>query len=272
LKINSFFGLLFGAISVLLLIQEGLELGVGAPLVRLLNYYKAALDFFLSWADPLVARFIEVLKSLAFIDLHLNPWWKYLFVPMWLYFFTAALTALNVHHSVTYFIFYVTAGAVVAVTLSAAASTMPLSTVSSFPVLIIAVGFVVFEFAGNVWVTLFRPLLSQGRWMQFLLGLAAYPLVDAVIATVVISVSIKSAREGYPMPAIAQVLCIVVLMAFRNITASFSGATFERKPRLGRRRTFVGYGTFVHGRRVLIAICGAILFAVLGRGLERVGL
>jgi len=263
-KVNSIIGLFFSALSVVLLIQEGLEVGVVAPLHRLLDYYKAALDFLLSWADPFVARFVETIKSLVLVNLQFNPWWKYLFVPMWLYFCAAAVTTLSAQRSIPYAIFDATIGAVIALASSATASTMPINTASSIPVFIVALGFVVFGFAEITWHSLFHTPSNQNRWTKLLRFSAAYPLGNAVAAAAVVALSAKSADLGYIIPAVAQLLCIVILMAFRNILAAFYGATFERQPGARWLQSLLAYGTFIHGFRVLIVIFGAILFIILG--------
>jgi hypothetical protein len=271
--INSLFGLIFGALSVVLLIQEGLNEGLSAPLVRLLNYYKIVIEFSLTWADPFIKDFVAFLKGWTPIDFQFNPWCKYLFTPMWLYFCASAAAVFKANHRIFYSIFLAIMGTVIGLISCVAASHWPLDTTSILPSLTIVTGFVVFGFGEILWHTAFHTPKGESRSVHFLQFSTVYPVANLVIAVGIVGISLKSAQLGQPIPAIVQVLCIVVLMALRNFAAAFYGATFYRLPGEGSWGTkFKQYATFAHGRRVLAVICAAILFMVLGRGLERVGL
>lgn len=276
-KLNSIISLIFSALSVVLLIKEGLDVGVGAPLLRLLHYYKSLIDFLLTWADNPLRDFIGLLKSFVLMNFHFNIWWKYLFIPMWLYFFSSAMTALTMTsltmtHRILYCIFDVATGGSIALISSVAASALPLDTASARPVLIISAGFVAFGFGDICWHTAFLTPVGANRLNKFLWFFAAYPLANFIIAVVVVTISSILAQSGYLVPAVAQLLCIVVLMALRNLAAAAYGATFERMQGETWRTKFAGYATGVHGRRVLIVIFAAILFLLLSRGLEIVNL
>ena len=271
-RINSTIGLIFGTLSIALLIQEGLDVAISAPLMRLLNYYKAVLDFFLGWADPYLKDIAQHIREYVNIDFHFNPWWKYLFAPMWLYCCAAATTAITAHRSILYAIFYAFTGSAIALVSSLVASIWALDSASAGPVLVIAVGLALFGFGGVVWHTIFLTPPEQSKKWKLVKFSAAYPGGNLLIAVLVSWVSIKLGRIGYFIPSVVQVLAAVSLMALRDLSAGAYGATFERAPLESWRKKFRSYGTSVHGRRETAVICAAILSIVLGRGLERIGL
>jgi len=268
----SFLTFLFGALSIASLIQEGLDVGIAAPLLRLLNYYKKSLDVFLSWADPPIVELVQILKNWVHIDWRFNPWWKYLFAPIWLYFSAAAATVLVAQKRIFFFIVDFTFGCVTALGTSVASSAFPLDTSSPIPVIIISAGFVAFGLCEIPWHRGYGILPNQNRSRTLLWFAAAFPLANLIIAIVVVAFSWASASYGYPIPAIAQILFIVVSMALRSLVAAAYGATFLRKSGEDWLRNLLAYGTFKHGWRVLSVIGAAVFFIACGRGLERFGL
>jgi hypothetical protein len=263
---------LFGAFSIVSLIQEGLNVGIGAPLLRLLDYYRKSLDVFLSWADLPLMELVQTLTNWIQIDWRLNPWWKYLFAPTWLYFSAAAATVLVAQGRIYFFLVDFISGSVIALSTSVASSAFPLDTSSPIPVIIMSAGFVAFGLCEFPWHRGYGVLPSQSQSRTLFWFAAAYPLANLIIAIVVIALSFASANYGYPIPAIVQVLFIVVSMALRSLAAAIFGATFLRKPGEDWRKNLLSYGTFRHGWWVLSVIGAAVFFIACGRGLERFGL
>jgi hypothetical protein len=196
---------------------------------------------------------------------------------MWLYFFSSAMAVLTVTYftwkmKISWTLYDIVVGSAIALFASVAASSFPLDTTSLTPVLIIAAGFFVFGFADICWHAIFIFPVGVNRLNRFLWFFAAYPLANIIVAGGVVVISIFATQNGVNVPAVAQVLAIVVLMALRNLAVAVYGATFERMEGITWKTQFNRYGTAIHGRRVIIVIIAAVFYLSLTRGLEIVNL
>lgn len=83
----SILGLIFGTLSVVMLIQQGFNYGIVSPLQLILDYYDQAMQTLFGWSEPWLRSQLETLGRWFGWDAHLYPHWKYVFVLTWLYIF-----------------------------------------------------------------------------------------------------------------------------------------------------------------------------------------
>lgn len=86
---GSFYKVASGAIGVLslvLLIKQGWDLGLIAPLETLIEYYRRLMDVLFGWSEPCIRDMLHWLQGATGITLHLSPEWKHLFFLLGIYF------------------------------------------------------------------------------------------------------------------------------------------------------------------------------------------
>ena len=257
--------LIYSVLSVMALIQMGLNFGIGKPLTALLDLYHTIASFIGMLLHPIVEPFVLSVARLLNIRLPYNPWWVHLFIPMSLYLLTIGLAIRVGHKREMAGIVLAVVGAIVAFVSSLAASAWPLDSVSPEPALLIGIGFVVFLFLCVTWHSLF--IAPQGtRRRTFWRFALAYPLFNVIIVLFVVWGSGNLRAIGYSVPGAIQVLTMAFLMASRDICAGAYGATFERPPQVPWLKHFVNYTTTFQGARTLGVIVAAVLILALGRG------
>lgn len=79
-KVAGWLGAAFGAASIFMLIQQGLNLGLAAPLELVFSYYDATIKFFIGPLEPLFCAILGVLNSAFEMDYRLRFDWKHTFV------------------------------------------------------------------------------------------------------------------------------------------------------------------------------------------------
>lgn len=85
-KIFNVLTILMASVSLLLLIKEGFEFGLAAPLLRLSEYYESWIQFALGWAEPPILFALRVVTAKFEWDPTLYPHWKHFFVLLMIYF------------------------------------------------------------------------------------------------------------------------------------------------------------------------------------------
>jgi len=73
-------GYVAGTLSFALLVEHSMKFGYVAPLKLLLDFYEQFLNTALGWLGPYLKEFVDVLKGLIGVDMHLNPAWRHSFV------------------------------------------------------------------------------------------------------------------------------------------------------------------------------------------------
>lgn len=73
-------GLIFGTLSLVMLIRHGLDYGFVAPLQMALEFYEKATAALAAPIEPLIAAQLSALRNYIGFELHLAPHWKHVFV------------------------------------------------------------------------------------------------------------------------------------------------------------------------------------------------
>lgn len=249
-----------GAMSILKAIEDGLKIGLAPVLSDFLKLYEKAVSFGLFVFDLLIPYVFHWPFGLS---------WKYIFVPMMLYFASAAWGNLVAHNDRRFALFDLAVGFMLAFYSSLAASAYSLDTARLEPVLIIAGAFICFSLADVLYHRFFfsRPPDSSLDKSNFRLLFLAYPITDTVIAGATMALAyLLSERNGGAIPMLVQVLFMVVAMAVRNIAGGFYLATFNKKANSNWVRGLSDSGTFFHGLRVLSTLVSAMAIIAASRG------
>lgn len=71
-------GLIFGTLSVVMLIQQGWELGLSAPLQTALDWYSGSVQFVAGYLEPPIAELLGLLGTWLDLDLRLKAYWAHI--------------------------------------------------------------------------------------------------------------------------------------------------------------------------------------------------
>lgn len=78
-------GLVFGTLSVVMLMKHGFEVGFVSSLQAMLEFYEQKMQVVFGWAEPFIQRGLSALQQRIGWEPHLYPHWKHVFVLFWLY-------------------------------------------------------------------------------------------------------------------------------------------------------------------------------------------
>lgn len=76
-KVAAVFGVIFGALSVVVLARQGIEFGFVAPLRAMLDWYDGAISAVLSPLQPAIESSGRAIGRLFSLDLHLQEGWQH---------------------------------------------------------------------------------------------------------------------------------------------------------------------------------------------------
>lgn len=260
-------GFIVAVLSIDELLRQALGLGLAAPLKSVLDFYVKIVEGLFGWADPYLKNFFNYLKDQIGIHLQLYPHWKYIFVPMWFYFFADVKTMWGNQRRPSA-LFFVVFGGLVALISSVAAGTTPLDTKSLLPMIFPTIGFIIYSIVLAVWDGIFHVPEGYTGWKMFRYYGTAYPVANILIAVTILFIVIGFQLTEIQIPSLSLVLLIlfVVAMAFRNIAVCAAIATFDRAPGESWIHRFHAFATQRHGFFVLAVIGAALVFAILGAG------
>lgn len=166
-------GLIFGTLSVVMLIEHGFEVSFVSSLQVVLDLYHALTAFFLRWAEPLLQPWVEALSHWTGWKLHLYEHWRDFLVLMMLYIGASASEDIWGRSAIDVWagaLFRWLLGAFIAVASSVAAGVVPLTAGASETQLIAAsvpiIGLVVFMYATTFWDALWFGA-GRGFWTEY---------------------------------------------------------------------------------------------------------
>jgi hypothetical protein len=262
-------------LSLVVLIECALDVGIVEPVKAMLNWYQQLIKtiFDLVGAETGLRAVLKYLKQRMHVDLRVYPHWKYIFVPMWLYFGMDAKTIWRDQRKALG-VFTFVWGGLVALAASVFASTVPLDSPSMLPLICPAVGFVLYEGIKNVLATISQsPGISQStrghtRRQIFWDYQIAYAGFNALIAGVLVLVYIglQMWHLDFSSLNIVFLILFVIAMALRNIGVSAVIATVDRAKGQRWIDRFRGLATQRHGFAILVSVAIAVSVTVLGAG------
>lgn len=86
-SLAAWFGVLSGALSIVVLLKNALSVGIGPTLSVVIDYYDAALTFILGWTEPFIERIFNfILSPFNFAAIDISDVWKHVTVLIGLYF------------------------------------------------------------------------------------------------------------------------------------------------------------------------------------------
>jgi len=288
LTVAKFLSLVAGSLSLVLLIKHGWDFGLASILKLVLGFYEAFIHGLLGWAEAPLKVVLGHLRHWIGLDLHLYPYWKHMFVLMWLY-FSGIGKAYWVQRRIDGTIFCVVWGGLVALISSVASGTVALDgtaaniMVMAFPI----AGFVIFEIGRSIWGAIVMrgggmldPGIRSGkitsRLYIFGFRLRQYTLPTAIFGGLALVIGFHFAKTSvYGVevnPNVLILLSFVVGLILYWFGRGLVLAVSNRQPGESPRQRFFRSGAVQFGILMLTVLAGATLFIALNAGLTLVGL
>lgn len=282
-------GLIFGTLSVVMLIKHGLDYGFVAPLAVILDYYEHAMKALFGWAEPFIERLLGMIREWIGWDLRLYPHWKHFCVLFLIYVTNNAKMYLTEDPEWGNGIFALVSGTTIAAVVGIAAGVVPAATasentdetvtailLSGIPVMGMALYFIVEGAWWRIWdrepgESWFRASFFKStgatRWAMAILGVG---MIAMAVALVLLPATMLSgSAQG--------MLVVAVLMLTFGLFHICLGLLWARNGvRDGRYRSISeglkGMGIANTGFGVLGVFAGASLFVAANAGLQLLGL
>lgn len=259
-----------GALSLVMLAKQGLELGFVAPLERIVAYYGDLIDFMLSWADDPLGRFVERLAS-SFPDIHLRSHWKHILVPMLLYVGADCRVMWQIGRRRAA-AFFLLSGWLLALIASIGAGAVPVDDTYMRTILFPVVALFLFNFLQAIWDALFKRVPGRTRWQVFRHYAALFAVGNAALGAIVLLVWQLLSGLGLSGLSLLLLLLLVALLALRDITVAAFSVQSRRKPDQTWRQCFLAMANVRLGFAVLTTLGAALVFLGLNAGLQLAGL
>lgn len=274
-----FIGILFGAASVIKFIRITISFPLSKWLSMLLETYENIVQFWLGWLDPYIRYFVAaslnwLMKSFGvYLHIYVYPHWKYMAIPIWLYFARAA--AINYNKGRTSFaIFEIVWSSFGALITSIVAATIPAGEEDLLIVFIIITGLIVIESVNLIYAAkIYRwsnpkyvyPIdLAVTPWWKIWFGyMHRHTLSNFLLAIVVLLLGLALKKNGIAIPAAFLILLYLILMSLRNMMLG-ARDQLRHSRRTGDKfeEILSESGNWRHGRTV-IAVLGAATAAII---------
>jgi len=258
-------GLIFGTLSVVMLIKHGFEVSFVSSLQVVLDYYEQAANALFSWAEPWIKAQLAYLRIVLGYELELYPHWKHVLVIVGLY--CGSYARIPWLDNTSRFV-YASTGVLAAVVTAIVAGTLPIAdTNSAFLVAgVVLAGVMVFELVANRW---HRRGREEFFWTT---GSAIAPLRRFTIGIAILLVGTQAGQIpglatvsnlGLAMLLIMLVVAGIYWLIYGAMNAGSKSDWWER---------FKGAGSTHMGLAMLGAVAGAMSFVALNAGLKLAGL
>jgi len=271
-------GLVFGTLSVLMLIKHGFDYGFVAPLQLVLDYYEQLIEALFGWAEPFVRDLLQRLEAWLGWDLELHAHWKYVFVLLWLYFGADARVDLQGREwgllATSIFV-----GGAAALVSSVAFGALPKARLNAdaLPVLFPVAGMVMYEVVRSA-INAHLPAgaLRSGTRSKFYRGIVAFALPEAVLGLLVVLCA--EPVLGMLVPGYGGNLSLLAFGSFMAVLAGYwvlrsaVRATFDRTSSEPWTSRFGRSGSQKIGFAMLQVSAASALFVVLDAGLSLAGI
>ncbi|KCZ89976.1 hypothetical protein [Hyphomonas johnsonii] len=269
-KIFSSLSFVMGVLSLVMLAKQGLELGFVAPLETVTEFYRKLVQVFLGWADgplgSLVARLAPHVP-----DIHLQPHWKHILVPMWLYVGADCRIMWKIGR-LRAAVFFALTGGLLALLASVAAGAVAVDDPLMRPLLFPVAALVVFNFLQAIWDALFKPVPGRTRWQVFGHYAGLFALGNLVLGAVVVAVGLTLQGLGLPGVNLVLLLVLVGLLALRDMSVAALGVEARRKPDQTWRQCFLAMANVRLGLAVFATLGAALALLGCNAGLGLAGI
>lgn len=258
------------------------------PIYIILEYYKKAVTFLLGPLEPALRAIVAYGNWLFDIRLMLEPHWKHVLIPVWLYFAADAkvIWGKRRQFSALFSAFW---GGLTALTCAIAVGITPIDEASILPLLCSLGAFIIYDLTMSAWDATFHRYPQYTWWQTFSYYGVRFPVADAVIGAAIVGIVLFVSRFGYSMPSVASLILLLMALAIRNLVVSARAAALstqvQEEPRALLERGFPAQaadrtwseifnamGTTQMGLYILQAIAGAFLFIASNAGLQLIGL
>lgn len=265
-------GYLCAVLSLVSLLRLGFDIGLAAPLNKMLEFYVNILQLSFGWADPYLKALLHFIDEHFALNLQLYPHWKQLFVPMWLYFSTGAKAHWDDQRR-SLAIWIIVFGFILAFIVSVASSSMPLNTQSMLPFLFSVATMILYSSVMTGIMTTYPPhkTIRRGvvysRWRILLYYIIAFPLADSFIGIAILLFGNLVRQFAFVSLNLVLLFIYIFSLALRNLAVSAWIATFDRaegQPWIHRFQDIVAHR---QGLLILSTVVGAALFLALNAGL-----
>lgn len=266
-KVASLLSFAAGVLSLVLLLRQGLELGFVAPLAAILHYYERAVDLALGWAHAPLAGLIGLLPW----ELSLEPHWKHILVPMWLYVGADCRVMWRIDRKRAA-IFFAAIGGLLALAAALGAGTAPIDDAWLRPVLFPVAALFVFNLLQAIWDALFKRRPGKTRWQVFWYYASYFALGNVVLGAIVVTVGTLLRNVEVAGVGLLLIVVLVALIAMRDLAVSALAVNQRLTGTQTWWECFSAMANVQLGAMVLATFGGALAFVALNAGLSLAGL
>jgi len=268
-------GLIFGTMSVVMLIQQGFGYEFVAPLQMALDGYEQAMRLLFGWARPILeSLFSDVAGWLGWSEFGLYEHWKHVWLLTGIYCFQDARTYLTTGNRASAYFHYVV-GFFVAVGSACGAGSLQLMSgdatdnflVAALPIL----GIACYEILSDVWMVTFWPRKPGRTWAS---TLANRLFEDALVVAAALGftaffVAQASVSTSWSSGLLALAAVVIALAVFELWIAV---RRVLRTPAQHSWATFLSQGNTQVAAARLAVFIGAAAFLLVNAVLKLAGL
>lgn len=264
-------GLIFGTLSVVMLIKHGFNYGFVAPLQMVIEFYQQATQVLFGWAEPWIRLQLAAWRDWIGFDLQLHPHWRDVFVLLFIYFGADARTsyAFGNKGSMWFRIILGFVVAAIAAILSGAIPVEPQNPSHGFAIAAVAiVGMGIFDIFECAWQARWFREEVESWWAAFnkrAVELVARLTLGLALGFVGLQVPII---QGLANPGLALLGLFVITTALWWIVWGARHANKSRAAGEGWVSGFLRRGGTRVGIAMLGSFIGAALFLLINAGLK----
>jgi len=265
-------GLIFGTLSVVMLIKDGFGYEFAASLEMVLDGYEQAMQLLFGWAQPILERLLSnVAGWLGWSDFSLYQHWKHVWLLIGIYCFQDARTYLTTGNRVSAYFHYVL-GFLVAVGSACGAGSVQLmsgdATDNFFIAAIPILGIACYEIFSDVWMVTFWPRKPGRAWAAALAKRLFEDtlVVAAALAFTAFFVAQASVSTSWSSGLLA-LAAVVIALAFFEVGIAVRRVL--RTPGQHSWATFLRQGNTQVAMARLAVFAGAAVFLLVNAGLQQ---
>ena len=283
LKVFEYLGIVFGIMSLVLLVEQGFDVGFSSAFGTVVDQYESSMDVLFGPAEPFLTNLLE---STGF-DLELHPHWKHVLVIMSFYFGAVARVLWRFYKTQEerfYIALLTTWGLLLAFAASLGAGSIEVDDALSnvlmavFPI----AGFVLYQFG---WAALLATLGHQERWwirfraaVNLYIGRRVIGVIAAALVLVTAAIELPIVKTPQS-PGLVLLLGLVVALALFMLWTGAKGVLeYPKAPEWANAdfrsqvvwtwNSWRATGNTRIGLSMLATLSGALLFVVAGAGLS----
>jgi hypothetical protein len=262
-------GVLFGAVSIVMLAVHGFQVGLVPALEPLVEFYEKATQAVFGWAEPWINSALAWAREWIGYDLTIHPHWKHVLVLLMLYFsrnVAITRTTRGLGSAIVRAIWAIFVAILTSVGVGVIALAHDFQS-SALIALIPVAGVTLFDLGNDIWGATFFRSPDTGWWQHFFFE------SRLVVMRAIAAIAIVVAGLNWPPlmnmanPGLVLLGVLVVLFSFYWI---WLGTLWPARNRSGDqwRNTVGREGAMRLGLSMLGAFAGAIAFLAVNAGLQ----